>query len=90
MTTDDAAASAYDPASNGYDLKMDPRCLWGWGPPSRGCTCMFGHTCFRALGHKGKCWDAGGPLGPVEYRLPCDTAQRPKNWDTYGREEANR
>lgn len=86
----DAAARYYDPASNGYDLDADPRCLWGWGPPERGCTCRSGHACFRALGHPGKCWDAGGPLEPAPHRLKCDTAQRPKDWDSHGRAEANR
>ena len=86
----DETARAYNGWSDSYVLSADPRCLFGWGPPSRGCTCRFGHVCFRALGHRGKCWDAGGPLDPVEYRLPCDTAQRPKDWDSYGREEANR
>lgn len=91
MTAADDAAKFYDPAINDYELKADPRCLWGWGPGSRnGCRCMFGHACFRALGHRGKCWDAGGPLDLPAYRLKCATAQRPKNWDTRGREEANR
>lgn len=87
--TDDMARR-YDPATNDYDLATDPRCLWGWGPPERGCDCRSGHACFRAFGHRGKCWDAGGPLGPVADRLPCETVQRPKDWDAYGREEANR
>lgn len=89
-TEADEAARFYDPRSNDYDLASDPRCLWGWGSPERGCTHMFGHACFRALGHRGECWDAGGPLEPVKYRLRCETAQRPKDWDSFGRQEANR
>lgn len=80
----------YNGADNDYDLDKDPRCLWGWGPPSRGCTCMFGHACFREVGHPGECWDAGGPLEPIKYRRKCDTAQRPKSWDAKLREECNR
>lgn len=83
----DEAARTYDPRPN-YRLADDPRCLYGWGPPD--CTCRFGHACFRALGHPGECWDGGGPLAPVAERLPCETAQRPKDWDARGREEANR
>ena len=81
---------SYDGRPNGYDLSKDPRCLWGWGPPTKGCTCMFGHACFRPLGHPGECWDGGGPLDPVKDRRPCDTTMRPKDWDARGREEANR
>lgn len=84
MPTDDAAIAAYDPSLNNYDLALDPRCLWGWG----GCGCMFGHACFRPLGHPGKCWDAGRPKRPGD--LPCQQRQRPKNWDAKGRAEANR
>lgn len=86
----DEEARSYNPAANGYQLSADPRCLWGWGPPERGCTHPFGHACFRAFGHSGRCWDAGGPLPPVADRFPCDTAQRPKDWDAKGRAEANR
>jgi hypothetical protein len=81
----DRQASSYDPASNKYRLADDPRCLWGWGPPTRGCHHMFGHGCFRAFGHPGRCHDAGNPP-----RDKCESAQRPKNWDDVGRAEANR
>jgi hypothetical protein len=83
----DAAAAAYDPQANDYDLAKDPRCLWGWGPPTAGCIhTRFGHTCFRAFGHPGKCAD---PMDqPPEY--PCERHQRPADWDTTGRAEANR
>jgi hypothetical protein len=81
----DAAAAAYDPAANGYDLDKDPRCLWGWGPPVAGCRHRFGHTCFRALRHPGRCGDPDEP--PLQ---PCDRRQRPRDWDTRGRAEANR
>lgn len=77
----DDAAVFYDPEPDGYDLTKDPRCLWGWGPPD--CHCRFGHACFRALGHPGKCAD-----GPPD--TPCARRQRPKDWDHAGRAEANR
>ena len=86
----DDAARFYNPTVNGYRLDADPRCLWGWGPPERGCTCRFGHGCFRALGHPGECWDGGDPPPPMSERRPCDTARRPKDWDSRGRAEANR
>jgi hypothetical protein len=88
--TRDEIASNYDPAVNDYDLAKDPRCCYGWGPPERGCTHMFGHACFRALGHPGECWDAGDRPRPKADRLRCDTARRPKDWDATGRAEANR
>lgn len=79
----DPDVAFYNPAENDYDLAKDPRCLWGWGPPS--CGCSFGHWCFRELGHPGKCDDG------VEYnRLACSKSQRPKDWDARGRAEANR
>jgi hypothetical protein len=78
----DEAAKRYDPAADDYDLAKDPRCLWGWGPPD--CDCVFGHACFRAFGHPGKCGET--QMSP----LPCDRRQRPKDWDATGREEANR
>jgi hypothetical protein len=78
----------YDPAANGYDLAQDRRCLFGWGPPA--CDCGFGHSCFRPLGHRGRCWDAGEPPSQVVNRLPCMTKQRPMAWDAIGRAEANR
>lgn len=84
----DAAASRYDPAVNDYRLADDPRCLWGWGPPS--CACMFGHACFRAVGHPGRCWDAGVPPREMGSPLKCWTAQRPKDWDAHGRAEASK
>lgn len=83
--TNDAEARSYDPAKNDYDLAKDPRCLWGWGPPS--CRCSFGHACFRAFGHPGKCVDGGERR---EGDLPCAQRQRPKDWDAHGRAEANR
>ncbi len=61
----------------------DPRCLFGWGPPARGCRCMFGHTCIRELGHRGKCTDG------TEDGAKCSSAQRPKNWDSKERERCN-
>ena len=85
----DEAARFYDGAPNNFDLAMDPRCLWGWGPPTKGCAHRFGHSCFRTFGHPGECWDAGGPLEPVKYRVGCETMRRPKDWDTEGRAEAN-
>ena len=81
----DVAARNYDPVPNDYDLNKDPRCLWGWGPPV--CSCRFGHACFRALGHPGKCVD-GGQRGVNP--IPCESRQRPKDWDTRGRAEADR
>ena len=90
MTHTDETARTYDPATNDYRLADDPRCLWGWGPPDRGCTCRSGHACFRAFGHPGDCWDGGGPLDSVAERRACDTARRPKDWDSHGRGEANR
>lgn len=81
-TAADEAAIRYDPAVNDYDLAKDPRCLYGWGPPD--CNHMFGHGCFRALGHPGKCAE------PVSDPLPCEKRQRPADWDTVGRAEANR
>ena len=74
----DAAAERYDAEADGYDLSKDPRCLWGWGPPS--CKHYFGHACFRALGHPGKCG----------YDSEDCRRQRPKDWDASGRAEANR
>lgn len=88
--TADEIASMYDPAVNDYDLAKDPRCLYGWGPPTRGCHCRFGHACFRALGHRGRCWDAGERPSTQMCPLPCHQVQRPKNWDASGRAEANR
>lgn len=84
----DRIASNYDPARHDYRLADDPRCLWGWGPPS--CNCRFGHACFRAVGHPGRCWDAGTPPREVGNPIGCETAQRPKDWDTHGRAEANK
>lgn len=84
----DKAASSYDPAANGYRLAADPRCLWGWGPPEHDCPHRFGHACFRALGHPGMCWDGGER--PEADHLPCEAVQRPKDWDSRGRAEANR
>ena len=88
MSAADELARTYDPATNDYRLADDPRCLWGWGPPTRGCEHRGGHACFRALGHPGECWDAGGPLEPKPYRLKCETALRPKDWDARGRAES--
>lgn len=79
MSADDSLM--YDPAVHDYQLSMDPRCLWGWGPPR--CNHMFGHMCARPLGHPGKCHDATDTP-----RLPCSSMQRPKNWDATGRAEA--
>jgi hypothetical protein len=76
----------YDGAANNYDLTLDPRCLWGWGPPS--CNCPFGHGCFREFGHAGRCWDGGDK--PTKDDPKCWSAQRPKDWDATGRAEANR
>lgn len=81
MGTEDEALY-YDPAVNDYRLADDPRCLFGWGPPR--CHHMFGHACFRPLGHRGRCHDAGDPP-----RLPCESAQRPKDWDSRLRQECN-
>jgi hypothetical protein len=75
----DEAAAAHDPASTGWDLTYDPRCLWGWGPPT--CRHRMGHACFRALGHPGLCGEPGDST--------C-RRRRPKNWDATGRAEANR
>ena len=80
----DPAVEFYDPKANDYELAKDPRCLWGWGPPS--CHCYSGHACFRELGHPGKC-DDGTEYDP---RWPCSKSQRPKDWDAHGRAEANR
>ncbi len=78
----------YDPFvydGHGYmELKpfdTDPRCLFGWGPPS--CPHTFGHSCVREVGHPGECW-AGGDFGA------CEKARRPRNWDAKLREECNR
>jgi hypothetical protein len=79
----DRQASRYDPAENDYRLADDPRCLYGWGPPA--CRCQFGHACFRAFGHPGRCWDAGDAPSTRGNPLDCDTAKRPKDWDTNGR-----
>ena len=77
----------YNPAENDYDLSLDPRCLFGWGPGNvAGCHCMFGHACFRFLGHPGMCWDAGEKR---QGDPPCHQRKRPKDWDTKGRTEAN-
>src|SRR5262249_21136133 len=56
MTKTPPEVANYDPATNDYDLAMDPRCLYGWGA---NCHCPFGHACFREYGHKGQCWDGG-------------------------------
>jgi hypothetical protein len=74
----DQAAMRYDPTVNDYDIAKDPRCLWGWGPPS--CNHRFGHACFRALGHPGNC-------GEPDEDCP---RRRPRDWDGTGRAEANR
>ena len=74
----DEAAEYYNPAKDDYDLAKDPRCLWGWGPPA--CHCRYGHACFRTLGHPGRCG----------YTDEGCRRQRPKDWDTTGRAEANR
>lgn len=81
----DPAVEFYDPAANGYRLADDPRCLYGWGPPERGCHHRFGHMCCRELGHPGRC-DDSTLFDPA----PCMKAQRPKDWDAAGRAEANR
>lgn len=81
------AVKFYDPAVDNYDLEKDPRCLYGWGPPV--CRCGFGHGCFRPLGHRGKCWDGGEPARQG-LTLPCERRQRPADWDSTGRTEANR
>jgi hypothetical protein len=81
----DPAVEFYDPATNNYRLADDPRCLYGWGPPEHGCNHRFGHMCCRELGHPGRCDDSS------EYDSQrCRKVQRPKNWDTHGRAEANR
>jgi hypothetical protein len=83
------AVKFYDGKANKYDVALDPRCLWGWGPGDvAGCHCMFGHACFRPVGHPGKCWDGGDKPRPGD--LPCEQRQRPKDWDAKGRAEANR
>lgn len=79
----DELALGYDPKPDGYDLSKDPRCLFGWGPPT--CHHMFGHACFRALGHPGRCGDV-----EIHDHLPCERKQRPKRWDDELRAEANR
>lgn len=79
----DPAVEFYDPKPNDYDLAKDPRCLWGWGPPT--CNCMFGHSCRREFGHPGQCDDSD-----VNQDAPCNKSQRPKDWDSKGRAEANR
>ncbi len=81
--TADADVAHYNPASDGYDLAKDPRCLWGWG----GCGHPFGHACFRPHHHTGRCWDAGDK--PARGDAKCATSQRPSDWDERGRAEAN-
>lgn len=81
----DPAVEFYDPAKDGYDLSKDPRCLFGWGPPT--CKCRFGHACFREFGHPGMCDGTGGNKD-LEL-LPCERRRRPKDWDTKGRAENN-
>jgi hypothetical protein len=67
-----------------YTVADDPRCLWGWGPPGKkGCDHRFGHACGREFGHVGMCMDF-----PVEDK--CQVDRRPKDWDSSGREEANK
>lgn len=78
LTEADLKAADYDPAANDYNLATDPRCLWGWGPPT--CSHRTGHACFRALGHAGMCGDDGSGC----FR------KRPADWDVSGRVEANR
>lgn len=78
LTAADHEAARHDPQAHDYDLAVDPRCLWGWGPPD--CPHGWGHFCSRALGHAGLCGDDG--LGC--YR------KRPADWDAAGRAEANR
>lgn len=79
-TDADEAASGHDPQASGYDLAVDPRCLWGWGPPE--CQHRYGHACFRALGHGGLC-------GDLWEQEECPR-ERPADWDATGRAEANR
>ncbi|SDD60070.1 hypothetical protein SAMN04488581_2634 [Mycolicibacterium neoaurum] len=82
----------YDPVANNYDLAKDPRCLFGWGPPSeenqgtpKSCRCDWGHVCVFQFGHTGKCWDG------VEQPTPsCSRTWRPADWDSKQREECNR
>ncbi len=63
-------------------LADDPRCLFGWGPPS--CNCYFGHACVREFGHPGKCWDG------IETDAPkCSRRRRPKDWDSAQRLACN-
>jgi hypothetical protein len=81
------AVKMYDGKANNYNVALDPRCLFGWGPPDR-CSCMFGHACFRPLGHPGKCWDGGNR--PPKGEKACFQRQRPKDWDAKGRAESNR
>lgn len=81
FTAADRAAMAYDPVPNNFDLVRDPRCLYGWGPPD--CHHMFGHGCFRALGHDGLCSE------DVTDPLPCEQRMRPDDWDSAVRTEAN-
>lgn len=80
LTSADRAAEHYDPEEDGWDLTKDPRCLWGWGPPA--CRHRFGHACFRALGHDGRC-------GDPDEQEECPS-ERPADWDATGRAEANR
>ncbi len=91
-TKADSAVQFYDPfiydesGQMTYELKPfaeDPRCLFGWGRPTRGCRCMFGHTCSREFGHPGRCRDG------TEDGAKCSSAQRPKNWDSRERERCN-
>lgn len=63
-------------------LSQDPRCLFGWGPPS--CGHRFGHCCAREFGHRGRCWD-----GDETSKDECSQRQRPRNWDTQQRQECN-
>lgn len=81
-TSADRAAVQYNPTTHDFDLVRDPRCLYGWGPPD--CHHMFGHGCFRALGHDGLCGEY------VPDPLDCEVRQRPADWDGSGRAEANR
>jgi len=69
-----------DPA---YTIADDPRCLYGWGPPTVNCVHTFGHTCERLFGHPGKC------MSSAEDRLPCEAVRRPRNWDIKQRAEYN-
>lgn len=86
--TVDPAVQCYDPFEPGTDtvkpLDTDPRCLFGWGPPNRGCTHPFGHCCIREVRHRGRCWD-GDDTGCDR----CSYAQRPRNWDTEQRATCN-